>query len=89
MSAINQTRKRKSDVGTSNDAPVTAAKKSERKVDDDGPRWLSANPSKRVGEIFFLCYMVFWVTAFGAGIVWTGAYHVRHFISRFSALQID
>eukprot|EP01122_Echinamoeba_exundans_P000741 TRINITY_DN10677_c0_g1_i1.p1 TRINITY_DN10677_c0_g1~~TRINITY_DN10677_c0_g1_i1.p1 ORF type:complete len:314 (-),score=49.75 TRINITY_DN10677_c0_g1_i1:36-977(-) len=78
MSASGQTRKRKSDIGAGNDAPVAAAspKKSERKVDvEDGPRWLSANPSKRVGEIFYLCYMVFWVTAFGAGIVWTGAYH--------------
>lgn len=44
---------------------------------DEAPRWLSTNPSKRVGELFFIVYSVVWVVVFGAGIVATGVYHVR------------
>jgi hypothetical protein len=42
--------------------------------------WLSKNPSKRWGEIFFIYYSVFWIGIFG-GVVVLESYKVRIFKS--------
>lgn len=84
MSASGNLRRRKSigDATKETLAPaptstVSPAKNLVAAPEADAPRWLSRNPSKRDGEIFFVVYTLVWVTLFGVGIVWTGVYNVR------------
>lgn len=73
-----QTVKQRSAAPKSNDTAASPKKALHPTAAEDGPRWLSSNPSKRTGELFFIAYSVIWVVVFGAGIVATEVYHVRH-----------
>ena len=45
-------------------------KKSDKNhVEKDGPRWLSADESKRWGELFYLYYSIAWISFFAVIVV--------------------